>query len=250
MDGEEPFRHKDRSWLKQFGIGEESFVVLWCGGYNTWTDVETLFKGLVWAMERDPKLCYLSLGAHTYEAPDNVYTRFEQMIQHSPYRDRFHLLGWQPWADVPKYYRASDVGINIDALHYETLYGTRTRLVEMIGAGLPIITSTGAELSYLLQEQGAARTFTIGDWQGLGQELLGLATDGDSCLALAAKAYAVAKDELSFGQTTACLREWVRHPRLAPDKETLTWRDRMRNVEFGARSILRQLVWDLAGVEK
>jgi glycosyltransferase involved in cell wall biosynthesis len=249
-DREESFRHKARSWLKQFGISEESFVVLWCGGYNTWTDVDTLFEGLVWAMERDPKVCYLSLGANTYEAPDNVYARFGEMIQRSPHRDRFHLLGWQPWGDLPNYYHASDVGINIDALHYETLYGTRTRLVEMIGAGLPIITSTGAELSYLLQERGAARTFMIGDWQGLGQEILGLATDREACQALAARAYAVAKEELSFAHTTACVREWVREPRLAPDKGTPSWRERMLSVEYGMRALLRQFMWDVTGAEK
>ena len=141
------FRTVPRSHLSEQGISNDDFVVLWCGGYNTWTDVDTLFKALEVAMSQDSRLHYLSVGANTYEAPDNVYTRLLSMIEQSPYRTRFHMLGWRPWSEMAAYYDESDVGINIDALHYETIYGTRTRLVEMIAAGLPVVTSLGAELS-------------------------------------------------------------------------------------------------------
>ncbi|NIN66592.1 MAG: glycosyltransferase, partial [Anaerolineae bacterium] len=84
-------------------------------------------------------------------------------------------LGWQPWSRIDAYYRESDVGINIDAYHYETVYGTRTRLLEMMGAGLPVVTSLGSELSYHLMDREAALTFEIGDWQRLSEHLLTLA---------------------------------------------------------------------------
>lgn len=248
--GDAPYLHKERSWLATHGIHEDDFVVLWCGGYNTWTDVDTLFQGLEWAMNRNPRLQYVSVGANTYRAPDDVYARFSQMIQQSPHRERFHLLGWQPWSEIPKYYQASDIGINIDALHYETLYGTRTRLVEMIGAGLPVITSTGAELSYLLHERGAACIFEIGDWEALGRELLELAADPGKCRQVAEAAYAVARNELSFAQTTVCVRKWVHHPKQAPDRGKLTLREQMQVVEFHSRALLRRAMWHLGGVSR
>ena len=36
--------------------------MLWSGGYNLWTDVDTLFRGLEAAMARNPKVHFLSTG--------------------------------------------------------------------------------------------------------------------------------------------------------------------------------------------
>ncbi len=161
----------------QAGIADDDFVLLWAGGYNTWTDVDTLFQALEHAMERAPKLRYVSVGANTYEAPNNVYARLGAMIERSPHRARYHLLGWRPWPEMAGFYRESDAGINIDAFHYETLYGTRTRLADMIGAGLPVITTLGPELADVLAAEKAALTFTIGDWRGLADHVAMLAAD-------------------------------------------------------------------------
>jgi glycosyltransferase involved in cell wall biosynthesis len=239
----------ERSLLSSIGVPEDGFVVLWCGGYNTWTDVEALFAGLEWAMAREPKVHYVSVGANTYEAPDNVYTRLLRMIKQSRYRDRFHMLGWRPWAEAVAYYGECDVGLNIDALHYETIYGTRTRLVEMIAAGLPVITSLGCELSDLLSENGAALAFRTGDWRGLGKQVLALATDRDRCIDMAQTALSYAANELSFSTTTAPVRAWVREPQLAPDRVS-GFQEQVRQVEYRARSAVRQVIWRVVGLDK
>lgn len=236
-------RQQKRQLLTKHEIGEDDFVVLWCGGYNTWTDVETLFKALTWAMAENPSLHYVSVGANTYEAPDNVYTQLLDLIDKSPFRHRFHMLGWRPWSEIPQYYRESDVGINIDALHYETIYGTRTRLVEMIADGLPVITSLGAELSYLLRDRGAALTFEVGDWQGMGEQLVKLSQDDALREQMAATAHEFATTVLSFGATTKAVREWVRHPQLAPDKLETDTTTAVKQVEHRLRSAVRQAMW-------
>ncbi|MCX6043832.1 MAG: glycosyltransferase [Chloroflexi bacterium] len=244
------FRSKPRVLLNQHGIAEDDFVVLWCGGYNTWTDVDTLFKALEWAMAQDPRLHYVSVGANTYEAPDNVYKTLLSMIEQSPYRERFHMLGWRPWTEMASYYQDSDVGINIDALHYETIYGTRTRLVEMIAAGLPIVTSVGAELSYLLLNQGAALTFEVGDWQVFGHQLVKLAQNQELRDQFAQAAYAYSTHQLSFMTTTAALRTWVRNPKRAPDKQNHNLQTSLRDIEYQTRSFFRQLMWRTIGADK
>ncbi|HEX2990154.1 MAG TPA: hypothetical protein VHO49_05710, partial [Anaerolineales bacterium] len=91
-------------------VPEDAFVVLWCGGYNVWTDVETLFQALNQAMEKDPRIHYVSAGAGVRLMNNNSYERFLEMISHSPHRDRFHMLGWQPSSVVPGLYPQADVG--------------------------------------------------------------------------------------------------------------------------------------------
>lgn len=243
-------RRRARKLLADQGIGQDDFVVLWCGGYNTWTDVETLFKALTWAMAEDPALHYVSVGANTYQAPDNVYTRLLDLIDKSPYRHRFHMLGWRPWSEVPTFYRESDVGINIDALHYETIYGTRTRLVEMIADGLPVVTSLGAELSYLLRDRGAALTFEVGDWQGMGEQLVKLAQEPALRDQMAATAHDFASTVLSFAATTKAVREWVRDPQVAPDKVQQDAQSTIDSWKHRLRSLLRQMMWRLTASEQ
>lgn len=243
-------KQAERSTLQEYGVRPDDFVVLWCGGYNTWTDVETLFAGLEAAMARDPHVHYVSVGANTYNAPDNVYTRLLSMIEKSAYRERFHMLGWRPWTEVASFYGSSDVGLNIDALHYETIYGTRTRLVEMIAAGLPVITTLGSELSYLLQDHGAALTFEIGDWQKLSEQILTLAQNKTRRNEIIAAANQYVNSTLSFCATTMPLRSWVCSPTKAPDKSAASLQDNFHQLINRSRSQVRQILWQVAGIDK
>jgi glycosyltransferase involved in cell wall biosynthesis len=245
-----PAARPQRQLLAGQGIADSDFVVLWCGGYNTWTDVDTLFCGLQAAMEENPRLHYVSVGANTYSAPDNVYERFARLIAASPFASRYHLLGWRPWSEMATFYRESNVGINIDALHYETIFGTRTRLVEMIAAGLPVVTSLGAELSYLLRDAGVALTFAVGDSQALGAALVQLAGDPQLTARMAQAALHYAGHDLSFAATTQPLRAWVTAPQPAPDRQPLGAGDWFRKGEYRARSVLRQVVWRVSGVDR
>jgi glycosyltransferase involved in cell wall biosynthesis len=236
-----------RKRLAKRGIADDAVVVLWCGGYNSWTDVDTLFAGLERAMAFDSNLHYVSLGASTYEAQDNVYSRFRSMIKTSPFRARYHLLGWRSWKELAEYYAESDVGLNIDSLHYETVFGTRTRLVEMLAAGLPVVTSRGCELSELIAANDAGFVFASEDGLGLGQLLLRLARDADLRRKTSKTAAEFATNHLSFSNTTRPLREWVEFPQRAPDRGDISVRERVEQFSYQARSLARQVAWAALG---
>lgn len=199
-------------------VPEDAFVVLWCGGYNVWTDVDTLFKALSHAMEKDPCIHYVSAGAGVNMAENTSYERFLAMIEKSPHRERFHLLGWQPSSVIPGLYPQADVGVNLDAFHYETLLGTRTRLVEMMHNGLPVITTLGCELSHIVKEQGLGLTFEIGDAETFASQILAMASDKSLQQKYAQQAETYTNQELSFQKTTQPFLEWAKKPTFAPDR--------------------------------
>jgi hypothetical protein len=120
----------------------------------------------------------------------------------------------------------------------------------MIAEGLPVITSLGSELSYLLGGYNAGLTFEIGDWRKMGKHIIALANDPERKDTLAQGASAVAKNELSFTSTTASLREWVSMPRLAPDKATRKQGEWFDAMEYRGRTLLRRFLWRVAGLEK
>ena len=228
----------------------DDFQVLWCGGYNTWTDIDTLFRGLEWAMQQEPRVQFISLGASTYNSTENNYQKFLDLIKTSPHNQRYHMLGWQSWDELGKYYRLSKVGLNIDALHYETRLGTRTRLVEMIAAGLPVISSVGTELSCLLHQNGAALTFEIGDWRTLGEEIISLVNNPEKRDEMKNRAIDSALNQFSFSHTTTPLLEWISDPHRAPDKVGIEPGEKLKNIEFAGRAMLRRIMWGIAGLEK
>jgi glycosyltransferase involved in cell wall biosynthesis len=201
-------------------------------------------------MARHPKLHYVSVGASTYGAPEDVYTRLLTLIDGSRFRDRYHMQGWQPWQEIPRYYAESHVGLNIDAMHYETIYGTRTRLVEMIAGGLPVITTEGTELSYLLQASRAALTFEVGRWEQLGAQILRLARNEALRAEMARAALHSAQSEFSFAKTTECLRSWVESPALAPDRRPASNTEKLEEVRHRARAVVRSLLWKLVATDK
>jgi glycosyltransferase involved in cell wall biosynthesis len=233
----------------RLGLGPNDFAMLWCGGYNTWTDVETLFNGVDLAMARHTGVHYVSVGASTYDAPDNMYERLLRMIGRSPHAARWHMLGWRPWTEVAQYYTACDVGLNIDAMHYETLYGTRTRLVEMMAAGLPVVTTEGTELSALIRQCGVGVTFPVGDHTQMARQLVTLAEDPAALARMATGTRRTARTRFSFDETTAPLRDWVRTPARAPDREA-----HLRTAGIAAkhrlRALVRHVTWQVTGRDR
>ena len=230
---------------RKHNIDPDAFVVLWCGGFNTWTDVSTLFRALEGAMAEDARIHFVSLGASTYQAPETAYDRFVGLVDRSQHRRRFHLLGWRPWEEIPSLYRASDLGISIDALHYETIYGTRTRLVEMLAHGLPVITTGGCELSYIVQEEACGLIFAPGDWAGMTDGILQLARDPAKAESMRRAARDLVSRKLAFENTVRSLLAWVDEPQPAPDNVHQPPSVRMRAAKYRMRTMMRLLLWQL-----
>jgi glycosyltransferase involved in cell wall biosynthesis len=228
----------------------DAFVVLWCGGYNVWTDVDTLFQALNQAMEKDPRIHYVSAGAGVRLANNNSYERFLEKIASSPFRNRFHMLGWQPSNVVPGLYRQADVGVNLDAFHYETQLGTRTRLVEMMHYGLPVITTLGCELSHIVEDQGLGLTFPIGDAGTFSNQILAMARDKSLQKNYAEQAQEYTNRQLSFQETTQPFLDWAKEPKFAPDRVEKESRLNIHDMENILRTRVRSLIWRIWALER
>lgn len=230
-------------------VPEDAFIVLWCGGYNVWTDVQTLFWGLSDAMVKDPCIHYVSAGAGVLMENNNSYERLLAMINRSPHKDRFHMLGWQPRNAISGLYQQADVGVNLDASHYETMLGTRTRLVEMMHHGLPVITTLGCELSYIVKNQELGMTFQIGDAQKFSDQIRALAGDKSMQKKLAQRAFTYTNQELSSERTTRPFLEWAEGPTFAPDRAKGKHKFDISELEYDLRAVLRTVLWKFWALE-
>lgn len=198
-------------------VPEDAFVVLWAGGYNTWTDVDLLHNALVRAMEASPQVHFVSTGGALKGHDDLTFQRFRDRMDASSVHQRVHFVGWVPSHHVASYYAESDLGINVDRACYETQFGARNRLNDMLKAGLPILTTLGTEISHQLAARDLALTAPMGDVDQFAEHILWASRHHDAVHALGQQAAAFAKQELSYSKTTQPLRTWAEDPARAPD---------------------------------
>src|SRR4030066_1750421 len=212
------YRHTKNVIRGKYGVEDEDFVVLWAGGYNTWADVDTLFKGLVSAMEKNPKIKFVSTGGEIPEQDLKTYPYFLSMINGSFYKDRFIMKGWVPGEDVPNYYLEADVGINVDKDIYEVRLGSKNRILDWFRAGLCVLSSNVCELTDIIEKEKQGYTFKAYDYEDLSRKLIYLADNVEeaSWTAISGKKYAMAN--FNFDKTTENLQKWVVNPAFSPDR--------------------------------
>jgi len=198
-------------------LGPDDFIVLWSGGFNTWTDVKTLADGLELAMSENERIHFVSTGAEIEGHDDRTYKDFAERVASSAFRDRFHLMGWVKRSEALSYYGTANVGINIDAKHYEVTFGSRNRILEWALAGLPAISTDLCELTGEMSSDGMLFTIPIADPRALADGVLRLEARRDKLAGIASGLRPYVLDHYSFEKTAAPLREWAAAPANAPD---------------------------------
>lgn len=198
---------------------DEPFVVLWSGGYNTWCDPALLFDVLERAMREEPLLRFVSTGGAIGGHYDDGYEAFRARVARSPHADRYHLAGWVQTAELPAYYGDAHAAILTDRFGYEGALGARTRMLDWLAAGLPIVCTRLSEISHELEREGAALCAECGDAEGLAAHVVRLARDPELAVSMGELGRRHVASRLRAGPTLRALRAWASAPARAPDGE-------------------------------
>lgn len=215
---DEEYAYKKTVFREKGSIKKDDFVILWTGGFNTWTDIDTLFEGLEAAMKINPKIKFVATGGEIPEQDIITYPRFVSLVNSSLYRNNFLLEGWINGKDVPNYYYEADLGINIDKDIYEVKLGSKSRILDWMRAGLPVISSNVCELTEIIKNKKIGYTFKPHDAAGLARKLLELSEKKEELEKTGQKAKEYAKKNFSFLETVKPFIRWVAEPYFAPDK--------------------------------
>ena len=205
------------TFLRGKVVPDEVFVVLWSGGFNTWTDVDTLFAGLDGAMASCPQLHFVSTGGSLPPHDSQTYPHFQTLVAGSAYQDRYHLLGWQPYEGLHNYYLESDLGIVLDRWSYEGVLGSRTRLLDWLLYGLPVALTVTAELTEELVAAELAFSFPHGDSKALAALLIRLAGQPATLRNKREAARQYVTDRFAYRVACQPVVEWAERPCSAPD---------------------------------
>jgi glycosyltransferase involved in cell wall biosynthesis len=162
------------------GIRESDKLLLWGGGIWNWFDPLTVIRAVGQLAERrdDVRLYFLGLKRPNPQIGEMEMTqRAVELADDLGLLDRvvFFNFGWIPYAERDAYLLDADLGVSAHFDNLETRFAFRTRLVDCLWAGLPMVVTRGDVLAELIAARGLGTVVDFGDvegWAGAIEELL------------------------------------------------------------------------------
>jgi hypothetical protein len=147
-----------------------------------------------------------------------MYERTVALADELGLRDRtvFFNDAWVPYAERQDYLLEADIGVSTHYESIETLFAFRTRLLDYLWAGLPMIVSSGDTLSELVAEHDLGYVVAPGDVAGLAAAIVKLAGEPDR-RATRADAMAEVRARFTWERTLEPLVNFCRNPYHAAD---------------------------------
>lgn len=219
------------------GIGAEDVVLIWAGGIYEWFDPITLIDAVAIAARSDARvrLFFLS-GAALTDGPTLAGRTRARAEEHGILGTHvFFNDGWVEYDRRADFLMDADLGVTTHRVGAETWYSHRTRDLDYLWAGLPIVTTEGDVFAELATDRGVGVVVPENDPDALASVILALAADPDRRARLATAAREVAA-EVTWGHTLAPLLAFADDPaRSSVPPVTLDGAPAVR------RGILRQL---------
>ncbi|MDM7888841.1 glycosyltransferase family 4 protein [Curtobacterium sp. RHCJP20] len=183
------------------GIGADDFVLVWGGGIYDWFDPMTLIRAVDVARHEVPELrLFFMAKVHPnamldgHAVPDQAVALARELGilgTHVVFNEE-----WVPYDERAGYLAEADIGVTTHPAGLETRFSFRTRNLDYLWAGLPIITSAGDVFADLVERRGNGLTVPVGDVDALAAAIVRAARDTP-----AREAWAAASRELAAEMT-------------------------------------------------
>jgi glycosyltransferase involved in cell wall biosynthesis len=164
------------------GIGAADEVVLWGGGVYDWLDPLTLIHAIDKLRVRRPSVRLYFLGVRH---PNPAIEESRTLTAARALADNLGLTGshvffnedWVAYDDRQDYLLEADIGVSLHVEHVETAYSFRTRILDYLWAGLPIVATRGDGFADLIVRKGLGIVVPGEDVDAVEQGLFDLLTD-------------------------------------------------------------------------
>jgi glycosyltransferase involved in cell wall biosynthesis len=126
------------------GIGPDDKVVLWGGGIYHWLDPISLLKAVGRLSQRVPELRLVFVGMR-HPNPDvpemRVATELQELSSELGLTGKhvFFNAGWVPYEERADFLLDADLAVSTHQDHVETRYSFRSRVLDYLWAGLPMV---------------------------------------------------------------------------------------------------------------
>lgn len=158
------------------GIKADDKVILWGGGVYNWFDPLTLIRAVDLLSRRRPSVKLYFLGMK-YPNPDVRESHMAaETLRLAEERGLvgthvFFNMDWVDYDDRANYLLDADLGVSTHGDHIETAFSFRTRMLDYLWTGLPVVATEGDGFAPLIRDQGLGLVVPPGDVEELADAL-------------------------------------------------------------------------------
>ncbi len=221
---------------------EDVRIVLWGGGMWDWLDPLTLIHAWPAVLARFPQARLVFLGTrhpNPTVPPHAIVKKAETLAEELGEKDNtIFFFEWLSYANREALLCEASVGVVLHPLHLETRYSIRTRVLDYLWAGLPVLVTQGDVTSQWIFEHGLGQVVPPVDVAATSQALIELLSQPKSNWA---QAFSDLRETFTWSQVTSPLRRYCMQGTPAPDrkddksshqKATSGWRSNLARARF------------------
>jgi len=215
------------------GIGLEDKIIIWGGGIYNWFDPETLIRAVAQLVPVHPNIRLFFMGV---KHPNPAVPEMEAVAKARLLSEELGMTGkhvffnesWVPYDDRQNYLLEANVGVSTHFQHVETTFSFRTRILDYLWAGLPIVTTAGDSFGTLVAVEGLGAAVPERDQQALADALEKYLFDEVEILSAQTNVARV-RQAFTWDRALAPLVDFCRNPQSAADKQTAKKSGRFRH---------------------
>ncbi len=165
-----------------FGLGDDDPVLLWGGGIWDWFDPLTPIRAVARLAGRRPPVRLVFMGTRhpnpAFGEMPMVRTARALAVELGVLDSRvFFNDGWVPYDQRPAWFLDADLGVSAHFDHLETRFSFRTRMLDYIWAGLPIVATEGDPFADLIVDRDLGAVVGYQDAAAFAAAVAGLLDD-------------------------------------------------------------------------
>jgi len=204
------------------GLDPAAKVVLWAGGVHDWLDPLTAIRAIDLLRRRRPEVVLVFQGMRhpNSDVAMSMPDRCRQLADELALTGRHVIFNeaWVRYDDRQDHLLDADVGLCTSADHLESAFAFRSRVLDHLWTGRPVVLTEGDALATLVREEGLGVVVPPGDAGSLADALETVLFDGSAWSRAAANVERV-REGLAWERTLAPLVDFCAVPRRSADAE-------------------------------
>jgi glycosyltransferase involved in cell wall biosynthesis len=215
-----PDRLIDREPRPIADLAPDDRLLLWWGGIWNWLDPITLLRALKDVVKAHPEVRLFFMGArhpNPAVAPMRRTADAIELARNLGLLDRNAFFKpWSGYEEREAYLARASVGLSLHLPHLETMFAFRTRVLDYLWAGLPMLVTRGDSMADLVEREGLGVTVEPEDVQAVRDGLLKLLED-EAFAKAASEAALQVSERFRWSVAARPLLDFCAAPRRSPD---------------------------------
>ncbi|MBF0550693.1 MAG: glycosyltransferase [Deltaproteobacteria bacterium] len=211
-----PPKYTGTPFIKEKLIPEDWQIVLWPGGIYPWFDGETAVRAFSLVAKQIERVALVFVGAHNPVSPTYSQDGFrvtKELAESSGLLGRrVFFYDWLPYDDRANMYKESDIVVLTYLDTLETKFSFRTRIVDCLWGGKPVICTEGDGLSELIDKNAAGFKVRPGDPGDVAEKIIHLLENPVLMGDMSRQASLLASTHFRWEKVIEPLSQFCHHP--------------------------------------